>query len=124
MQEFYAKITRENLKSYTAAGIVYSIKAVRKGEPGANPGRPRHCERGISFQVPLGFILGRRKEVVIRESGDLPGAAHTLPSLGRGDAAPSVSTILALLKGTVNHPGSTFEGRGLIIDITILRSFR
>lgn len=46
---------------------------VLKREAGVNPGRSRHCDRGVRPQETTGvFALGRCGQALIRESGDLP----------------------------------------------------
>jgi hypothetical protein len=46
-----------------------------KREPGVNPGRPRHCDRGglanAKPLIPL-FGIGKAASLMKRESGDLP----------------------------------------------------
>lgn len=44
-----------------------------KREPGANPGRSRHCDKGVYLQnVTEALSLGRRRYALIFQPGDLP----------------------------------------------------
>src|SRR4029453_2634304 len=45
-------------------------------EGGANPPRPRHCNRGRNSQVPLAMSREGAGSRTIRKPGDLPGRIH------------------------------------------------
>jgi hypothetical protein len=58
-----------------------------KREGGANPPRSRHCDRGVLRQHVTVTKTGRRRTMMIRESGDLPGTYDIFsPRAGRSCA--------------------------------------
>lgn len=65
-------------------GCFRIFSAEKNREPGESPGRPRHCERGAGFHMPL-VHPGRRKPAVSRKSGDLPETLHVIPSAREGE---------------------------------------